>query len=209
MRLRWLLLAVVTMSLLPSIASARSQIHLYEQPAATDYTIGAAVDGGEHFGNLVIAFYNPDPIHSIEVPVRVVAKTIQYDWLTVEISNATIRRTLRFIEPRDRSAVQTARIQPRGLHFETIDLDPQTRDLPAGDYDVVVRWDGQVTTTKLSTTFVPLRCGLAYHDWPSKQEPSKLPFVLGGLAIVSFVFLGLALAKRAGTAVERVPCSPL
>ncbi|MDQ3334715.1 MAG: hypothetical protein M4D80_06115 [Myxococcota bacterium] len=199
-------------SLLPSIASARSPVRL--EPIVVDqkalYTIGAAVAGGISTGNLVIALYNPDPIHSIEVPVRVVADTIQYDWLTVEIKNASTSRVLRFIQPRERSTVQTARIQPRGLHFETIDLAPLTRDLPGGDYDVIVRWDEQVTTTTLST-HEPLRCGLAYYT-PPKQDSSssKLPYVLGGLAIASLFLglVGLRLADRAGTAVERVPCSP-
>jgi hypothetical protein len=221
MRLRWLLIAVVTMSLLPSIASARSRVRGFDTPVvvavkpgvisgeAMPYTIGAAVEGGLSTGNLVIALFNPDPMHSIEVPVRVVGDTIQYDWLTVEIKNASTARTLRFTAPREHAAVETARIQPRGLHFETIDLDPLTRDLPGGDYDVVVTWDGQVTTTTMSKQ-EPLRCGLSYYT-PPKQDSSssKLPFVLGGLAIATLLLglVGLRLAERAGTAVERVPCS--
>ena len=208
MRTRWLVLAVVTMSLLPSIASARSPIRRLEPAFSGEhmpYSIGAAV---ESTGNLVIAFYNPDPLHSIEVPMRVVADTVQYDWLTVEIKNAGFARTLRFVTDRERSAVETVRIQPRGLHFETIDLDAHTATLPAGDYDVIVTWDGLVTTTKLTSTRVAYVCGGSLPPVTKQDSPSsKLPFVLGGFAIASLLF-GLGLAKRAGTAVERVPCSP-
>lgn len=212
MRLRWLLIALVTMSLMPSLASARTQIR---PPAevitgeAMPYSIGAAVEGGLSTGNLVIAFYNPDPIHAIQVPMRVLADTVQYDWLTVEIKNATTSRTLTFVGDRDRSTVESVSIQPRALHFETIDLDAHTSTLPAGDYDVIVTWDGQVTTTKLTSTYVPYVCGLARYapPPPKRDSSSKLPWLLGGLAIASLL-VGLASMKRAGAAAERVPCSP-
>ena len=212
MRLRWLLLAVITMSLLPSIASARSRVRSLDRAysgEAMPYSIGAAVEGGVSTGNLVIALYNPDPIHAIEVPVRVVADTIQYDWLTVEIRNEMTSRTIRFTADREKSAVETARIQPQGLHFETIDLDAHTSTLPAGDYDVIVTWDGQVTTTKLTSTYYPYVCGYARVAPSLKLDSpsSKLPFVLGGFAIASLL-VAFGLAKSAGSAVERVPCSP-
>jgi hypothetical protein len=205
-----LVLAVVTMSLLPSIASARSPIRIDPDILSGErmpYSIGAAVEGGST-GDLIIAFYNPDPIHAIEVPMRVLADTVQYDWLTVEIKNADVSRTLRFVQDRDRSAVETVRIQPRGLHFETIDLDAHTSTLPAGDYDVIVTWDGLVTTTKLTSTHVQYVCGGMVPPPLKQNSPSgKLPFVLAGLAIAPLL-LALGLAKRAGTAAERVPCSP-
>ena len=208
MRLHAVLLAVVTMSLLPSIASARSRIRPLEQIAVSDepYTIGAAIEGGFQAGNLVIALYNPDPIHAIEVKAHVVADTIMYDWLTVEIKNASASRTLTFSGDREKSHVEFARIQPRGLHFETIDLSPLTIDLAPGDYEAIIRWDGQVTSTTF-TKHAGLECGLSYRDWSKQDSPSKLPYVLGGLALASLL-VACGLAKRAGTAVERVPCSP-
>jgi hypothetical protein len=214
MRLRWLLLAIVTMSLVPSLASARSfhppRIEL-EEPAPS-YTIGAAIEHGMHAGKLVLAFYNTSG-KPLELPIRVVADTIQYDWLTVELSSATHTRTLRFVEDRDRSATQTVVIAPGGMHFETIDLDPKTQDLPPGEYTVRITWDGQLTQTSTTTEafMPPLHCGLTYASYAlmtAPRSPSKLPYVLGGLAIASLL-VGLLLQKRAGTADVRVPCSAL
>jgi hypothetical protein len=195
MRLRWLLLAVVTMSL-PSVASAR------RWNPSPQYSIGAAFEPGVHAGRLVLAFYNKDDRRPLDLAIRVVADTVQYDWLTVELTGASTTRTLRFIADREDAAVQTVQIAPHRLHFERIDLEQMTADLPPGDYDVRVTWDGHVTTT---TTFVPYRCGLRYTPPPVPDSPSKLPIVLAGLALL----VGVALQKRAGTADVRVPCSPL
>lgn len=208
MHLRWLLIAVITMSLSPVIASARSPIRRpIEVEVAPRYSLGAAIDPGVYAGKLVLAFYNPNATRSIELPIRVVADTIQYDWLTVELSNATTSRTLSFVADRTKSAVQTVVIEPMRFHLETIDLDPMTHDLPPGDYDVRVTWDGEVTTTTTTTTttFAPSRCGLSYRAASEPVPPSpssKLPYVLAALAIA-------ALLARAGTAGVRVPCSPL
>jgi len=199
------------MSLFPSLASARSPIrhHVVEivEPPPVRYSIGAALERGLHAGKLVLAFYNTDDQRALELPIRVVADTIQYEWLTVELANATTSRTLSFVTTRTKAVPQTVRIEPHGIYFETIDLDPLTQDLPPGDYDVRVSWDGQVTTT---TTFVPYRCGLAYAQSlapsPRSPSPSKLPYLLGGLAFVA-LFAARRLAKRAGTADGCVPCS--
>ena len=218
MRLRWLLLALVTLSLLPSLASARSVVLLKQPPVRPniDYTIGAAFEPGLHAGKLVLAFYNRDQSRSIEMPIRVLAGTVQYDWLTVEISNVTTSRTLTFVEDRDRSATQMATIGPQATVFETIDLDPMTADLPPGEYAVDVTWAGHYAKT---ITRVPYRCGLAYSHMsqspvlpsftssPAAPSPSKLPYLLGGLALASLVTARIA--KRAGTADRRVPCSAL
>ena len=209
MRPRWLLLAVVTMSLVPSLASARSPIrhHVALEPPPVRYSIGAALERGLHAGRLVLAFYNTDDTRALELPIRVVADTIQYDWLTVELANATTTRTLSFVTERTKASTQTVRVEPHGIYFETIDLDPLTEDLPPGDYDVRVSWDGHVTT---ATTFVPYRCGLVYaHSLPPlprSPSPSKLPYVLGGLAFFALL-VASRLAKRAGTADGCVPCS--
>ena len=213
MRLRWLLLAVVTMSLMPSLASARRPI-VHASPAVqatpTDYSIGAAVN--DDANQLILTFYNPNTF-AIELPVRVVSDHIDYDWLTVEVSSATFSHTIRFSHDREKSAEQTARIEPSGLHFETIDLGPQTRNLPAGTYDVRVTWNKQVTTTTMTSTYVPLRCGLTYESYrynlpPQPASPSKWPYVLGGFGFVALL-VGMLLQKRAGAAYARVPCSPL
>lgn len=217
MRLRWLLLAVVTMSLMPSLASARSPIRRpmpVLEPAVTskDYSIGTAIN--EETKDLVLAIYNPNR-YPIEVPVRVVGDFVDYDWLTVTISNATTSRTINFIHDREHAATQTARIEPGELHFETIDLGPDVDYLTAGDYDVHVTWDGHTTSTTLTSTYEPMHCGLSYRYTmeaatnPAQPKPAtKWPYILGGFAFAALL-AALLLGKRAGTASVRVPCSPL
>ena len=200
------------MSLMPSLASARSRVRIFDKPAQQgEYSIGAAIN--EETKDLVLALYNPNTF-PIEPRVRVVSDVIDYDWLTVVVSNATTSRTIKFIHNREHAATQTARIEPGALHFETIDLGDEVQYLPAGDYDVHVTWDGHTTSTTLTSTYQPLHCGLSYRyslEAANKVAPpkpaTKWPYVLGGL--VAALFVALLLGKRAGTASARVPCSPL
>lgn len=199
MRLRWLLIAIATLTLAPAVASARPIM----RPAP--YTADAAIERGVFAGTLVVTFENPSPT-PVALPIRVAAGTIHYDGLTIVLSNRWTTRTLRFADDRDRAVVETVRLAPHAVHVERIDLDEHTRDLPPGDYDVAVTWDGQPVTLASPTTFVPYRCGLQVAPpAPPAPSPSKWPYVLGGLAGLA---LGVAalLAKRAGTAAGRVPC---
>ena len=148
MRLRWLLIALVTMSLSPSIAAACKR--------------------------------GWDCI------------SLSGSALVVELSSATLTRTLRLEAPRDFT------------DFGAIDLDPHTRDLPPGEYTMHIT-SGSLTAT--TTTFVPHRCGLRYVP-PKPVAPSKRPYLLGGLAIVGLL-VALRLRKRAGTDEAHVPdCLP-
>lgn len=159
MRLRWLLIALVTLT--PSLAST------CPPPALTIH-----MKPGLHAGTLSILATELGPSEG---------------GLVVELSNATLTRTLRF--------------RSFDTHFESLDLDPVTSDLAPGEYGVVVRWGEHVAQTK---TFVPYRCGLTYQP-PKPPAPSKLPYLLTGLAFAGFV-VALRLRKRAGSDQSHVPC---
>ena len=202
MRRHWLLVLLVA-SIQP--AFARSP-HVEPVPP-----VAAMVEQGSHAGTLVLTFHN-DRDEALTLPIRVRADTIQYDWLTVTLSNATTTRALTFVRDRDKSTVESVTIPPYESHVERIDLDPLTADLPRGEYNVVIRWDQPTLDALIQTTvFLPphYRCGLSMMapapPAPAPHSPaSKWPYVLGGLATLLVAF---GLSKRAGTADGRVPCS--
>jgi hypothetical protein len=199
MRLRWLLTIVLALSLAPSLASARSFKRL-----PTTYGLGAAIDARDH--SLVIAIVNAEA-WPIEIPIRVHSDTTQYDWLQVEFSNATTKRAFMFIEDREHAATETVTIAANASVIERIPLAAKIAQMPPGDYDVRVIWDGHEAMTT-TTVFAPYRCGLQVGPppLPAPPSPSKLPYVLGSLALLSLL-VAAAFVKRAGTPVGCVPCS--
>jgi hypothetical protein len=203
MRRHGLLLLVLVLSTVPALA--RTPIHDRRPPP-----LAAAIEPGLHAGTLVLAFHNAGD-EPLALPIRVRAGVIDYDWLTVELTNGTTTRTLDFTHERTKASIETVTIPAFGTHVERIDLDALTADLPRGPYDVHVRWRSDVLNADAHTTTMLeyFRCGLAYAPPPPPPPaPSKLPYLLGGLALAGLV-VGWRLAKRPGSDDARVPhCAP-
>ena len=89
-----------------------------------------------------------------------------------------------------------------------VDLEPYTRELAPGSYDVAVRWQSPELDVRTSTTtYIPYHCGLSLraHESspaPSPPTPSALPYAL---AAIASLLVALRLAKRAGTDGTHVP----
>lgn len=186
-------------------AFARSPIVRQPPPPLT-----ATVEPGLHAGKLVLELHNASE-SPLVLPIRVRAgDAIDYDSLTVELTNQTETRVLTFSRMRDKSVMETVTIPAFGSHIETIDLDPLTGDLPRGPYSVTVKWRSEQLNADAHamTTLEYFRCGLAYATPPPPPAapPSKLPYVLGSLALASLI-AGRWLVKRAGTDGAHVPHS--
>jgi hypothetical protein len=162
----------------------------------------------------------------IDMPIRVHAGELHYDWLTIDVfepvyalpdeehDDRQALRTLTFVEERTKAGVQTVRIAPAGSHLETIDLARWLAKQPplwAGPYELRIRWrstsdqpwvEPLYTETALYLDAPPpprqLACGLAL------AEPARVADRARGgrtasvaLALGLLVVLGV-LARRLG-----------
>lgn len=208
---------VVVFLLMSAAAAARSRPrHLAPAPV---YGFGAAFD--ERDASLVVALVNNEAA-PITIPIRVRSDTTQYDWLSVELFDDRVTRTFGFIEDRERAGVEHVTLAPGATVVERIPLADKISAMPNGVYRVRVTWDGHVRELATRVRVAAAGCSIDIATVPEapliprveivepsqlpKPLPSRWPYALGGLALLS-LFVAAAIAKRAGTPDGCVPCS--
>jgi hypothetical protein len=162
-----------------------------------------------HGSALDLAFTNPTKA-PLTMATHVRAGIDHYDWLSVELANASTHRTLSFVEARDKSVRVDETIAPGATLVRRVDLaawairEGNNIALAPGDYDVVATWDTSalgcdkkcaklVAKTKITIAApVEKRCADPWNATPRRESvPLDVELLAHQLAGTPMIEVGI------------------